>query len=89
MLNAIASSLVSLPLAWYTAARPKTNRMLDLPSHAGVFESRFGAKAGTDGTGFFIDDDGTGYVAFAANPPGTGPPLLLLVELLLFYFDLA
>ena len=36
----------------------------------GVFFSRFGPKAGTDGTGLFVDDDGTGYVVFAANPPG-------------------
>ena len=31
--------------------------------------SRFGANAGTDGTGVFIDDDGIGYIAFASNPP--------------------
>eukprot|EP00040_Diaphanoeca_grandis_P016272 m.83882 g.83882 ORF g.83882 m.83882 type:complete len:395 (+) comp25683_c0_seq1:126-1310(+) len=43
------------------------------------FESRFGPKAGTDGTGLFIDDDGQGYVVFASSPtgidegPGTWP----------------
>ena len=44
------------------------------PSGHGVFYSRFGAKAGTDGTGLFVDDDGTGYVAFASNPPGFDEP---------------
>eukprot|EP00038_Savillea_parva_P010595 m.191387 g.191387 ORF g.191387 m.191387 type:complete len:380 (-) comp18323_c0_seq1:39-1178(-) len=34
------------------------------------FASRFGPAPGTDGTGIFIDDDGTGYVAFASSPPG-------------------
>ena len=34
------------------------------------FFSRFGPKARTDGTGIFIDDDGVGYVAFAASPAG-------------------
>ena len=29
--------------------------------------SRLGA--GTDGTGVFVDDDGTGYIVFAASPP--------------------
>ena len=31
-------------------------------------------QAGTDGTGIFIDDDGTGYVAFASMPPGFDEP---------------
>ena len=39
--------------------------------------SRFGPPAGrdygTDGTGVFVDDDGTGYVIFATNPPGFRP----------------
>jgi hypothetical protein len=41
------------------------------------FHSRFSGKHGdgrTDGTGIFVDDDGTGYVAFAANPPGIDEP---------------
>ena len=38
------------------------------------FASRLGTAARTDGTGFFIDDDGTGYIAFAANPPGFDSP---------------
>eukprot|EP00937_MAST-01D_sp_MAST-1D-sp2_P004462 g4462.t1 len=28
----------------------------------------------TDGTGVFVDDDGTGYVAFASDPPGFDSP---------------
>eukprot|EP00039_Didymoeca_costata_P022265 m.4160 g.4160 ORF g.4160 m.4160 type:complete len:369 (-) comp2909_c0_seq1:32-1138(-) len=35
-----------------------------------IFFSRFGPKAGTDGTGILVDDDGTGYVIFASSPPG-------------------
>ena len=44
------------------------------PSGHKIFYSRFGAKAGTDGTGWFIDDDGTGYVAFASMPAGFDEP---------------
>ena len=44
------------------------------PSGKGVFFSRFGAKGRTDGTGLFVDDDGTGYVAFASMPPGFDEP---------------
>jgi beta-xylosidase len=33
------------------------------------FASRFGMAAQTDGTGIFVDDDGTGYVAFAVTAP--------------------
>ena len=38
---------------------------------ASASASRFG---GSDGTGIFIDDDGAGYVAFAANPKGFDEP---------------
>jgi len=46
------------------------------PSKYGAFASRFGPSARTDGTGLFVDDDGTGYVIFASNPdfPGGCPP---------------
>jgi beta-xylosidase len=40
------------------------------PSGHGTMFSRFGAEARTDGTGFFVDDDGTGYIAFASMPRG-------------------
>ena len=57
---------------WQTAT--STDGINFTPSGHGVFHSRFGAKAGTDGTGFFIDDDGAGYVAFASMPPGFDEP---------------
>ena len=41
---------------------------------SGVFASRLGMVARTDGTGWMIDDDGTGYVAFASMPPGFDEP---------------
>jgi len=44
------------------------------PSGKGKFFSRLGPNAGTDGTGVMVDDDGTGYVAFASNPPGNKWP---------------
>lgn len=47
------------------------------PSKYGMFSSRFSGKKGdgkTDGTGIFVDDDGQGYVAFAAMPPGFDEP---------------
>lgn len=55
---------------------------LSATSHDGIhftpsgptFFSRFGAPAGTDGTGLFVDDDGTGYVVFASSPPGIDSP---------------
>lgn len=39
-----------------------------------LFASRLGPKAGTDGTGVFVDDDGVGYVVFAASPPNMDSP---------------
>jgi hypothetical protein len=39
-----------------------------------LFASRLGMSAGTDGTAIFVDDDGTGYVAFASSPAGTDSP---------------
>ena len=56
---------------WATAT--STDGIHFTPSGA-KFSSRFGPKAGTDGTGIFVDDDGTGYVAFASMPPGFDEP---------------
>jgi hypothetical protein len=36
----------------------------------GVFFSRFGPQSGVGGTSVFVDDDGTGYIAFTAIDPG-------------------
>lgn len=44
------------------------------PSKYGRFSSRFGTSAHTDGTGLFVDDDGTGYVIFASNPKDIDMP---------------
>ena len=64
-------------IMWYGSGGWSTATSADgvhfTPAHTG-FSSRFGPKAGTDGTGIFIDDDGTGYVAFASNPPGFDEP---------------
>ena len=52
----------------------QTDGITFTPASKGVFFSRFGAPGRTDGTGIFIDDDGTGYVAFASMPPGFDEP---------------
>ena len=56
---------------WYGAGGWRSATSLDgihfTPERS--FVSRFGAKAGTDGTGIFIDDDGIGYVVFAWSLP--------------------
>jgi hypothetical protein len=57
---------------WGTAT--STDGINFTPSGHKIFFSRFGAVAGTDGTGIFVDDDGTGYVAFASMPPGFDEP---------------
>ena len=57
---------------WQTAT--STDGINFTPSKYGPFSSRFGGKARTDGTGILFDDDGSGYVAFASNPPGFDEP---------------
>lgn len=68
---------------WMTAL--STDGINFVPA-AGPFASRFCPRGGgaasaasdractTDGTGILVDDDGTGYVAFAAMPPGFDEP---------------
>jgi hypothetical protein len=65
-------------IMWFGSGGWQTATSVDgihfTPSKYGGFSSRFGPKATTDGTGILIDDDGTGYVAFASNPPGIDWP---------------
>ena len=49
------------------------------------FSSRFSGKHGggsTDGTGIFIDDDGTDYVAFAAMVIDISRPVIAFFQLI-------
>ncbi len=56
---------------WRTATSSDGINFLQM---GGGFASRLGPKARTDGTGWMVDDDGTGYVAFASMPPGFDEP---------------
>ena len=54
-------------------APPLPTMVFILSQQFSVSHLAFGSAAGTDGTGVFVDDDGTGYIIFASNPPGEGP----------------
>lgn len=56
---------------WRTAV--STDGIHFTPTGRG-FDSRLGPAARTDGTGWMVDTDGTGYIAFASNPPGFDEP---------------
>lgn len=72
--NVIYHAATARFIMWYGSGGWKSATSNDgihfTPSKYGVFYSRFGAEARTDGTGLLVDDDGVGYVAFAVGFPG-------------------
>ena len=76
--NVIYDSKTTQFIMWYGsggwASATSKDGINFTPSKYGRFSSRFGDKAGTDGTGLFVDDDGQGYVVFASKPPGIDMP---------------
>ena len=70
--NVIYNATTGVFLMWFGSGGWRSATSTDgvhfTPSSTAAFYSRFGPRAGTDGTGIFIDDDGAGYVAFAASP---------------------
>ena len=72
--NVIYNATTGVFLMWFGSGGWRSATSTDgvhfTPSSTAAFYSRFGPRAGTDGTGIFIDDDGAGYVAFAASPAG-------------------
>ena len=52
------------------ASATSTDGIHFTPSAHGIHYSRFGPASGVGGTSVFVDDDGTGYIAFTALDPG-------------------